>query len=94
MLQCKQAVSNLNESMSEIGYSLLTNYFSEQKERVLAFGETAAGLGLMMGPIIGGTLYVKFGYFWCYSILAGFLFVSVFITLIVMPGSINSQSST
>jgi MFS family permease len=57
----------------------------------LAFGETAAGAGLMMGPIIGGTLYVTFGYFWCYIILAAFLFFSMLFAAIVMPNSINKN---
>lgn len=70
-------------------YSVLTNTFSENRERVLGFGETAAGLGLMMGPIIGGELYVTFGYFWCYILLAGFLFCDMLFTALVMPSSIN-----
>ena len=70
-------------------YSVLTNTFSENRERVLGFGETAAGLGLMVGPILGGSLYVKFGYFYCYIILAGFLLCDMIFTAFIMPNSIN-----
>ena len=59
----------------------------------MGFGETAAGLGLLVGPIIGGTLYVTFGYFWCYIILAGFILLSLLFVLIVMPNSINKSGT-
>lgn len=73
-------------------YSILTNVFSDRREKVLGYGETAAGLGLMVGPLIGGELYVEFGYFWCYMMLAAFLFCDMIFTLFVMPNSINGSS--
>jgi MFS family permease len=45
----------------------------------------------MMGPIIGGSLYVAFGYFWCYIILAAFLFLSMLFAAFVMPNSMNKK---
>ena len=60
----------------------------------MGFGETAAGFGLMVGPMIGGSLYVIFGYFWCYIVLAGFLILSMIIVAVVMPHSMNKSGDT
>jgi MFS family permease len=73
-------------------YSVLTNTFSEQRERIIGFGETAAGLGLMLGPILGGLLNVAFGYFYCYIFLAGFLGFAMLFTFFVLPNSLNQTS--
>jgi MFS family permease len=67
----------------------LTNTFSENRERAIGFGETAAGLGLMAGPILGGFLNTTFGYAYCYYILAGMLACFALFNVIVMPNSIN-----
>ena len=67
----------------------MTNTFSENRERAIGFGETAAGLGLMVGPILGGFLNTTFGYAYCYYILAGFLAFAALFNVIVMPSSIN-----
>jgi MFS family permease len=66
-------------------YSALTNTFFESKEVYLGYGEAAAGLGLMVGPIIGGTLYAYYGVFACYIFLAGFIMLDVIFTMVVMP---------
>jgi len=71
---------------------MLTNTFSESRERVIGFGETAAGLGLMVGPILGGALYTMFGYSTCYYMLASLLFCDLIFTAFVMPSSMNNTS--
>ena len=58
---------------------------------MLGYGETAAGLGLMVGPILGGSLNDAFGYFWCYMILAVILFIDMAFTAVVMPNSLNNN---
>ena len=58
---------------------------------MIGFGETAAGLGLMVGPILGGFLNTAFGYFYCYAILSGFLAISALFVFIVMPNSMNNS---
>ena len=72
-----------------IVYSILTNMYSESREKVLGWGETAAGMGLFVGPILGGELNTKFGYFWCYITLAAFLLLDLIFTIFVMPQSLN-----
>jgi MFS family permease len=67
-------------------YSALTNTFYESKEVYLGYGEAAAGIGLMVGPIIGGYLYSTYNYFVCYIAMAVFICIDIVFTIIVMPG--------
>ena len=67
-------------------YSALTNTFYESKEVYLGYGEAAAGIGLMVGPIIGGYLYSTYNYFVCYIAMAVFVWIDIVFTIIVMPG--------
>lgn len=70
---------------------MLTSYFSEKKEKVMAYAETAAGCGLLIGPILGGALNVNLGYMYCYLTLGGILSFALIMTLIIMPGCINDS---
>lgn len=38
-------------------YSIITYYFSENREKYLGLSEAASGLGLMLGPVIGSLIY-------------------------------------
>lgn len=40
--------------MNFLDYSLMTYKFSENREKYLGMGESAAGFGTMMGPVIAG----------------------------------------
>jgi hypothetical protein len=37
--------------------------FPENREKFIAYGEIASGIGLMSGPAIAGCLYTFLGYF-------------------------------
>lgn len=65
--------------------------FSENKEKYLGYGESAAGLGLMVGPIIGGLINEQLGYFWTFLFFGAFLFLIAIINLILMPASLNQS---
>ena len=75
-------------------YSALTNTFFESKEVYLGYGEAAAGIGLFVGPIIGGFLYSKFNYFVCYIAMALFICVDIVFTIIVMPKDDRGATSS
>ena len=42
--------------MQTTTYSVLSSTFPKSREKILGYAETAAGVGLMVGPILGGTL--------------------------------------
>lgn len=72
----------------------MTSTFTENREKIIGYAETAAGIGLFMGPIIGSTLYTTIGYLWCYMSLAIFLFASMIIVSFILPDSLNRDIKT
>jgi MFS family permease len=80
--------------MTYLGYSILTALFAEKKEKVMAYAETAVGVGLVSGPILGVTMYNSMGYFTCYLILSVLLIVSVVLMQLLLPGVLNETSSS
>lgn len=68
--------------------------FAEKKEKVMAYAETAVGVGLVSGPILGVTMYNALGYFTCYFILSALLVVSVFLMQLLVPAILNETGSS
>ena len=67
-------------------YSAITNTFFESKDVYLGYAEAAAGLGLMVGPILGGGVYTYFASVKiCYIVLALIILVDVVFTIIILP---------
>jgi len=58
---------------------------------VLGYAETAAGIGLMTGPVIGGKMNDKFGYMKCYMMFSGMLAFVGISAQILMPSSLNKN---
>ena len=91
--QFKQHVCIKFYQQCALAYSILTSTFTENREKIIGYAETAAGIGLFMGPIIGSTLYTYSGYLWCYMSLAIFLFASMIFISFILPDSLNRDSS-
>lgn len=72
-------------------YSVLTSMFPENREKYLGMGEAAAGIGLMIGPVIGGILNTYLGYMECFFCFAGLLFVNIFVNIFILPKSLNNK---
>jgi MFS family permease len=70
-------------------YAIITNVFSEEREKYLGYAEAVTSIGLMLGPVIGGPLYSLCGYFFSFTIFAGFLIISLIVSLIITPSSLN-----
>ena len=67
----------------------MTYKFSENREKYLGMGEAAAGIGTMLGPVIGSLLYSFCGYFWAFMFFASLLGISGILSFIVLPNSLN-----
>ena len=53
-------------------FALISNNYSEDRSKYLAYVKAAGGLGLMLGPSMGSTIYGYLGYaktFYFFSIL-------------------------
>jgi MFS family permease len=59
--------------------------FSFNREKYLGFAESAAGIGLMVGPLIGGSLNSLIGYLPCYMIFAGLLAITGVVSVLLLP---------
>jgi MFS family permease len=67
----------------------MTYQFSDNREKYLGMGESAAGLGQMLGPLMGSLFYTNVGYFWAFIIFASFLLFSAILSFIILPNSLN-----
>jgi len=81
---CKLSHFNIN-----LDYSLMTYQFSENREKYLGMGESAAGFGTMMGPVIAGLLYYYMGYFGAFMAFAGFILIAATISYLCISNDIN-----
>lgn len=73
-------------------YSIATNEFPDRKEQIVGWVEALTGLGLIVGPIIGSTLYSLLGYEDTFFIYGSFL---VFLSIIIklnFPGDDGQDS--
>ena len=57
----------------------------------MGFAETAAGIGLMIGPVIGGILNTWLRYMPTYLIFAGMLAFNGIIVFLFMPNELNNK---
>ena len=73
-------------------YAIITYVYSDNREKYLGYAEAVTGIGLMLGPVIGGPLYDGLGYFFSFVAFAGLLAVSMIIALIITPGALNNST--
>jgi MFS family permease len=67
-------------------YSISTNFFPDHKEAMVGYIEAATGIGLILGPLIGSTLFSIGGYHFIYYFFGSiFVVCSFFIKSIFSP---------
>jgi MFS family permease len=72
----------------------MTYKFSDNREKYLGMGESAAGLGQMLGPMLGSILYSYLHYFGAFMIFAGFLLIAAIMSFLILPSSLNVKLDT
>jgi MFS family permease len=80
-----------NAMVQTATYAIISHVFSDAREKYLGYAEAVTSIGLMLGPVIGGPLYNIFGYFWSFAVFAGFLVVSLAVSIIITPSSLNRK---
>lgn len=65
--------------------------FSDNREKYLGYAEAATGIGLMIGPVLGGFLFVVLGYFGSFVAFAIILLIAMIATSIITPGALNDS---
>ncbi len=74
-------------------YSIVSIEFPHQREVYIGYCQTAVGLGLLMGPVIGTSIYGAVGYQKTFYILAGILAASFLTAIFMLPNRINKYKN-
>lgn len=65
--------------------------FFEDREKYLGYGEAAAGLGLMLGPVMGSVINEVFGFVITFFFFALFCFISLILSWFMIPKELNAK---
>lgn len=65
--------------------------FSDNREKYIGMAEAVSGIGLMLGPVIGGAVYTLTNYFWTFVFFAFVLGLSAAFTMYAAPNSLNKS---
>lgn len=74
-----------NAAFLTASFALIAKEFPDSVSVTFASLETFFGLGLIAGPMVGGTLYQIGGYFLPFGTLGSLLFVTAIITFCILP---------
>jgi MFS family permease len=65
---------------------VLTSSFPNNREQVLGYAETASGIGLLFGPILGGFIFDYFGgYLGSFLFFAGLEVILCVLNALLLP---------
>ncbi len=70
---------------------MLSSTFPHTREKILGYAETAAGIGLMIGPNIAGPINQGLGYLPTYMMFAGTLTITGITSFFLLPNSLNNK---
>lgn len=83
-------IQGIGDSMvATAAYSIVSIEFPHQRELYIGYCQTSVGLGLLLGPVIGTTIYGLVGYEWTFYVLAIVLSCSVVVAIFLIPNRIN-----
>lgn len=72
-------------------YAIITYVYSDNREKFLGYAEAVTGIGLMLGPVMGGPLYDNLGYFTSFAVFGGILTCSMIVALVITPSALNES---
>lgn len=74
-------------------YSIVSIEFPHNRDVYIGYCQTAVGLGLLLGPVIGTTIYNFAKYQWTFYILAMILTCSLISAIFLLPTRINKYAT-
>lgn len=66
--------------------------FPNDREKYVGYCQSACGIGLMSGPVIGSIIYKYAQFEWTFFIFAGLLFVCGLLVLFFLPNRLNNKA--
>lgn len=88
-------IQGVGDSMvATSSYSIVSIEFPHQRDVYIGYCQTAVGLGLMLGPVIGSTIKkLVQDYEITFYVLAGILACSLFTAIFLLPSRINKYTN-
>ena len=68
---------------------MITIEFASKREEYIGYCQSACGIGLMVGPIMGSMIYSHVGYENTFFIFSGMLLVSCIFVYFILPARLN-----
>ena len=68
---------------------MITIEFSSKREEYVGYCQSACGIGLMVGPVLGSMIYGSLGYENTFFVFSGMLFVSCIFVFFILPARLN-----
>ena len=79
-------VQGVGDSMvATASYSIVSIEFPHSREIYIGYCQTAVGLGLLMGPVIGTSIFKFAGYEGTFYVLGGILCLSLMTAFFLLP---------
>jgi MFS family permease len=75
-----------------VAFSILASSFPNTREKVFGYSETASGIGLLSGPILGEFMYNQMGgYFPSFLAFVGLEMVIGILCIFLLPATFNKK---
>ena len=72
---------------------MITIEFAHKREEYVGYCQSACGIGLMVGPVLGSMIYSSLGYENTFFVFAGMLLVSCGFVFFILPARLNRLES-
>lgn len=73
-------------------YSVVGIEFPENRETFVGYCQSACGIGLMSGPVIGSIIYKYLAFQYTFVVFSGFMLFCGLIVLFFLPNRLNDMS--
>ena len=75
-------------------YSVVGIEFPNDREKFVGYCQSACGLGLMSGPVIGALIYDAVGFEYTFMIFSALLTLTGLLCLVFLPNRLNKLAET
>ena len=79
-------------SIQTTSYAIVSVTFPLEQEKYIALIETSVGVGLILGPVIGSTIYAFAGFSMTFFIIGGAFIILTPTLYWLLPNSINKKT--